>query len=485
MKGYTDIELTNVKTGEVKKYHDENMLTNGVMHALSQNPYCFGTFHENRGQIMQDKPPSWLLMGGLLLFDKQLEENPETLVPPDGVKMVGNAVAGVSNASGVPEFGNFDTKASTYEVSGKTAVQKFVYTFDTTQANGTIASICLASAQAGYYGFGNHSGQKITNSDDWRFRENPFPHGGIPFNPSYASSNSSYQVPVLFNNGEFSSAILTDYNKNFAVLINNAFFEISYDTQNAKLILGKMHIPLSKTGAISLSPFVYPSKNYIYEKVEVPLPDMVLKTLRGKIRNSDYRIITDEGKGYVIWIGFEDEKKDYSKPAFYLLEITSDLQVNFKRVIPNDNNKAVYNQSSGTNYSAIKNGTLLVMSQEYNNSTREFFLNEIDIETGRNTKHKSPPITGIGKYMDKIVVAGENQTVYIYDTILKKFLLINANSVNLYRQIKGAKHLLTDGVRFYTAPAYLATINNLSEPVTKTPELVMKITYTLTTELEA
>ena len=87
--------------------------------------------------------------------------------------------------------------------------------------------------------------------------------------------------------------------------------------------------------------------------------------------------------------------------------------------------------------------------------------------------------------MDKIVVTGENQAVYIYDTILKKFLFINANTVNLYRQIKGAKHLFTDGVRFYTAPAYLATINNLSEPVTKTPELVMKITYTMTTELEA
>ena len=223
MKGYADIELTNVKTGEVKKYHDENMITNGVMHALSQSPYCFGTFHYNRAYVMNDKPPSWLLMGGLLLFDKKLEENPETLIPPDGVKMVGNAVAGVSNSSGVPEFGNFDAKASTYEVSGKTAVQKFVYTFDTSQANGTIASVCLGSAHAGYYGFGNDSGQKITNVDDWRFQNNSFPCGNIWLNCGYVDTSYSTRNPILINNSEFNLMLLADYKKNFAVLANQSF----------------------------------------------------------------------------------------------------------------------------------------------------------------------------------------------------------------------------------------------------------------------
>lgn len=481
MKGYTDIELTNVKTGEVRKYHDENMLTNGVMHALSQSPYSFGTFHEKRDGVMTDKPPSWLLMGGLLLFDKQLEENPETLVPPDGVKMVGNAVAGVSNASGVPEFGNFDAKASTYEVSGKTAVQKFVYTFDTTQANGTIASVCLASAQAGYYGFGNHSGQKIANSDDWRFKDNYFPHGDIPFNSSRKPDRG---VVSPFNDNEYSGAILVDYKKNFAVLINNSFFKTSYNAQNAKLILGKMHIPLTKTGVISLNPFTYSGENYIYEKVEVPLPDMVLKTLKGKIEDSNCKIMTDGEKGYVIWIGTKDEKREYSKSAFYLLEITSDLQASFKKIVVEDGAGYIYNQNSSFPWCTIKNGILFVKYIKNENSEYKSLIAEIDIETGRNTSHKTPPISHIGKYMDKIVIYGDRQA-YIYDTVFKKCLPINAMKSALYRQIKGAKHLLTDGSSFYTAPAYLATINNLSEPVVKTPELVMKITYTLTTELEA
>lgn len=481
MKGYTDIELTNVKTGEVRKYHDENMLTNGVAHALSQSPYSFGTFHEKRNQIMVDKPPSWLLMGGLLLFDKQLEENPETLVPPDGVKMVGNAVAGVSNASGVPEFGNFDAKASIYEVSGKTAVQKFVYTFDTTQANGTIASVCLASAQAGYYGFGNHSGQKLANSDDWRFKEYPFPVGYIPINPSHPSIDSSYSIPVLFNNGEFSNAILVDYKKNFAVLINNAFFEIDYNTQNAKIILGKMHVPLSKTGVISLNPFSYSSKNYIYEKVEIALPDIIVKTLRAKIRDSNCQIVTDDTKAYIVWKGYADEAQDHNQFRLYALEITSDLKISLKKTDVYTDDCRVEGQ-----WAVVKNGIMYAKMYNSQNSAYNYFINEIDLDSGAKTLIDLPgAVQNIGKYMDKIILTQGYDKAWMYDTVFKKLLLLNGTSASFYNQIKGAKHLLTDGSRFYTAPAYLATINNLSEPVAKTPELVMKITYTLTTELEA
>ena len=30
IKGHTEIQLTNVRTGEVKTYHDDNMMTNGL-----------------------------------------------------------------------------------------------------------------------------------------------------------------------------------------------------------------------------------------------------------------------------------------------------------------------------------------------------------------------------------------------------------------------------------------------------------------------
>ena len=96
----------------------------------------------------------------------------------------------------------------------------------------------------------------------------------------------------------------------------------------------------------------------------------------------------------------------------------------------------------------------------------------------------SEPVIEIGKYMDKIT-AKQGNLVYIYDTVFKKLLPINATNKESYNPIDGVKHLLINNNRLCTAPAYLATINNLSEPVVKTPELVMKITYTLTTELEA
>nr|DAU30855.1 MAG TPA: hypothetical protein [Caudoviricetes sp.] len=475
MKGYTDIELTNVKTGEVQKYHDENMLTNGVMHALSQSPYSFGTFHKERNRIMADKQPSWLLMGGLLLFDKQLEENPETLVPPDGVKMVGNAVAGVSNSSGVPEFGNFDAKASTYEVSGKTAVQKFVYTFDTTQANGTIASVCLASAQAGYYGFGNHSGRRITNGDDWRFKDNYFPHGNIPFNDSYVYD----RAVIPFNDYDYDKVVYVDYKKNFAILLKKDFWNIQYNTQNAKIVLGKVHVPLSKTGVISMASFATLNKN-MYEKAEISLPDTEVKALTGKIADMHAVIVTDNNKSYIVWHGYFDEKRESNKRGIHIWEITSDLQLRIKKTVAYDTDIGIR-----PNWCTIKDGVLYASVSEYKNSQYAYYIDEIDIASGTKTRTKmSEPVIEIGKYMDKIT-AKQGNLVYIYDTVFKKLLPINATNKESYNPIDGVKHLLINNNRLCTAPAYLATINNLSEPVVKTPELVMKITYTLTTELEA
>ena len=478
MTGYADIELTNVKTGEVKKYHDENMITNGVMHTLSQSPYCFGTFHYNRNQIMKDKPPSWLLMGGLLLFDKRLEENPETLIPPDGVKMVGNAVAGVSNSSGVPEFGNFDAKSSTYEVSGKTAVQKFVYTFDTTQANGTIACVCLGSAHAGYYGFGNHSGQAIANSDDWGFRGNRFPMGGIRFNPSY--TNNSNNVSLSKNR---QVVLLADYKKNCIVLADDNFQNIKPDTKDAKIILGKIHAPLSKTGVIPLTPYDWGEKNYIYEKAEVPIPDNMVKNIYEYL-GKNYAYLADGAKAYIVWFSYLDITKNYSY-AINILEVTSDLHTSFKTV-PID--RETYERIYSSNWGTIKDDILYVRKIKQEGSERKIYLCGIDINSGREMTMVRFPNDGcryIGKYMDKIIIENEYK-IYFYDTVLKKFSRINTADTEFYHQVKGAKHLMmTNDGCFYTAPLYLATINNLSEPVTKTPELVMKITYTLTTELEA
>lgn len=477
MKGYTDIELTNVNTGEVKKYHDENMLTNGVMYALSQSPYCFGTFHKARKYIMADKPPSWRLMGGLLLFDKQLEENPETLVPPDGVRMVGNAVAGVSNSSGVPEFGNFDAKSSTYEVSGKTAVQKLVYTFDTTQANGTIACVCLASAQAGYYGFGNHSGQKITNSDDWNFKDNSFPSGNIPFNSTYYDS----EYISLINSSD-KEIVFADYKKNFAVLVDRNIFSLEPDTKNAKLILSKVHIPMSKTGVISLSPYADTGRHYEYEKKEIPLPDAEVKAIYDQYyKLRAMQIITDSTKAYLVWWGYADEKRESGKFGIHVWEITSDLQL-IKKTFGFD---AYVNQDEGNKWCVAKNGVLYVLFELNQNGHYFSYIAEIDIASGVQTRQKLPEkCSGIGKYMDKIILNKDSGNAYVYDTVFKKLIPINGRDARYYNQIHGAKHLLVIGKFLLSAPAYLATINNLSEPVVKTPELVMKITYTLTTELE-
>ena len=262
-------------------------------------------------------------------------------------------------------------------------------------------------------------------------------------------------------------------------------FFIHITHKDAKIILGKIHVPFTKTGVISLTPYAYSSKNYIYEKVEVPIPDKVIKSMIGDNLSRSYpRTITDGTKAYMVWYSYGDEKKEGQRLAIRITEITTDLRVSFKSVeISND-----LQVLSNSPWCAIKDDVIYIVKRKQEGSQQNCYLCGIDINTGTVTSSvKLPSLNSwtLGNYMNKILLYDEIN-VYFYDTVLKKLLTINASNVNFLRNcVKGANHLITDDNRFYTAPVYLATINNLSEPITKTPELVMKITYTLTTELES
>ena len=81
----------------------------------------------------------------------------------------------------------------------------------------------------------------------------------------------------------------------------------------------------------------------------------------------------------------------------------------------------------------------------------------------------------------------------VFNTSTKKILSINGNSSNdessriLFADRKGLYLCCNSKNQFYLIkdPRYLATINNLTEPVVKTASKTMKVTYTLTPEGDA
>ena len=140
MTGITEIELTDVKTGEKECYVEKNMVTNAVADLLKGvPPFYLPT------EISTNFFPLWQkAMGGVVLFDSTLEENADKYFEPYNVKKVGYASNGASNLTD-PKRGSRNVLESEVLENGV----KMVWDFTTAQANGTIKSVCLTSSKGG------------------------------------------------------------------------------------------------------------------------------------------------------------------------------------------------------------------------------------------------------------------------------------------------------------------------------------------------
>lgn len=123
LKGHSVIELTDVNTGEVERYEDDNIVTNGLQY--------YSRYHSIPASV-------WLnLFSGIRVFDSQLEENVETSFAPLTVGTVGYAALDADTKD--PKRGIFNQSESGAldDLSGV----KLVWDFAQSQVNGTIACI--------------------------------------------------------------------------------------------------------------------------------------------------------------------------------------------------------------------------------------------------------------------------------------------------------------------------------------------------------
>jgi len=161
IKGHTEIQLTDVRTGKVKTFHDDNMMTNGLAEFMKNHGMLCGTPFTDA--VKNDLINT--LLGGILLFDTALTENVNNTRLADGIKMTANACAGVTHTGDPTELGSYDSNESGWQNDEHT-VYRHVFTWTTSQGNGRIASACLTSKPHGYIGEGNStSGLKTTDNN--------------------------------------------------------------------------------------------------------------------------------------------------------------------------------------------------------------------------------------------------------------------------------------------------------------------------------
>lgn len=144
LKGTTKIELTDVKTGKKQTMEKHNMITSAIEQLFQP---VLG--HLTSETTLHSYLPAYkTILGGLLLFDDNIPENVNQIFAPVNVGMTGAAGYNLTNSDGSTYRGNYNINESHYDSANKRMT--FVYDFSTAQANGMIASVCLSHLNAGY-----------------------------------------------------------------------------------------------------------------------------------------------------------------------------------------------------------------------------------------------------------------------------------------------------------------------------------------------
>lgn len=179
IEGRTTIELTNTGTGEKKTTTDKNMLTN----ALRQATTAYGALGINFLSVIMDQVNTTgllYLFKGLVLFDSNIEENPDSFLIPEDIKEVGRgcdlAYTGIDT-----NMGSFNEEES--RISEDRNTIKLVWDFSTNQANGQIKCACLLPLLGGRIGFSHKVWDNFLRAEanagypmrDWRLDQKNVP----------------------------------------------------------------------------------------------------------------------------------------------------------------------------------------------------------------------------------------------------------------------------------------------------------------------
>lgn len=477
LKGKTTFELTDVNTGEVEVIEDSNMITNGLQEFLRTYGY-FGC------DVLSDDKMGvgslWVnALGGLFLFDSRLDENVENTFMPAGVKMIGNGSKDVANSGAVTELGSYNTSESGLQSDGSV---KFVYDFSTQQANGNIACACLTSKIGGYIGMGNSNEKRIFNKD---YLFTTFISDDYHKRTSNIDGSKNDEQHVLY----------ASYNDN-AVYLSNPY-NIKYDASHEKQhwnTTKKIQILKVKAGFTSIGIKERLLLNQVSETYDIDIPQDILTYMGTRTdlvyinadTNGNVFVVFNTGgatlnNGSFCWIMKIDRERNVTHYKF-TNNVGSTINFNRSKMVFNGEYLFVY-----TNKSPIK-----VYGIKYSDSTQI-----IDVNWTFNSKYT---LFNIDKNLIGMFGNSYDGSNYyaplVYDVVNNELRYCNGRGgygdelyipfidkkgVYIYVYVYyGSSTISPSYFKVLKDPRYLATINNLSEPVVKTASKTMKVTYTIT-----
>lgn len=461
LKGKMKIELTDVHAGETETVLEQNMVTN----ALAKIFKPMG-LDKSPGKMLNGMNPYYqTVLGGLLLFDAEIEENANNLYPPSGVNLIGCASYGVQNNTTGTLRGGFNQTESELNMTDR--YMKYVYDFTTSQANGTISCVCLTHKNGGYTSYGGKDapfgsnyalGMQVCDGHLQYVHTNYT--GGTTGDKYSGCTIGTTELIFLINLEEDAVYYFRiDNSRKITITKRRAYMKsvsVLENPYSKKPLMDSFELEELKTEA----PTNYISYNfdtadnclYIVNSaasyLEVNGTFVVTKVSFSNWKVTQYTMINTTSerislggmrtsyvhRGYIIFRGYNNSNH------IYKMELGNSANVEQLKLVG-------FTSITGT-FALGMNGRIYI--EGYGSST--YYLYVINLDTNEIMKAETSRIIGGSNYPCYTPVLNEPMLWY-------------------------ASYGSWSTIGYFIMSNYLATINNLSEPVTKTADKTMKVTY--------
>ncbi len=423
--GHTIIELRNARTGIRERIESDNEFTLGIEKFLQSG----GQFNNSpfANETWRNQAIYRNLIGGIFLFDKTINEVNGELptIMPAGTKMVANGSWGVTNSGSPTELGSFNSSESSANSNAITMVYDWP-----TQTTGTIECVSLTSDIGGYVGYGNSVSNVRGNTRSLLLN----------------------QSSVYINDGSNSMGNFLKDNCRYTV---TALTRTSFTYTRKRTPIDKVSLfPLSETHTVN-----FPAAMTAVQR--------------------DYASAGRDGKFYFVPGNSIAAGTTYVM-GIYDVDTDTWSTVSFTPASAHSNIRGEY-ASVCDDFIYFWYGTAWDdrgLKINFDGTVKDAYYGVACAQMGEDmllcfsyNRYDTYPT---------FVVDLSNNTLYPSNGVIPqnslKLKMLNGNRIEVdYLGGSSANYFY-----LYRNPLYLATINNLDEPVTKTTTQTMKVTYTVT-----
>lgn len=496
LQGKTTIEITNTKTGEKKVVEHKNRVTKAAAEILKPFGLYSGSGLLYASSKDEYKSLVELLFGSLILLDTTVGSDENAVHIPPGASVIGTAGYKIANTGTGSILGSYNSVES--EIDYENGTIKFVYDFNTNQGNGTIKSVCL-SQRNGYLGALFETGSHGTQRLEYKYYADTL--GGDIMCTYYKFAEPLSFFPWIMEIDEDNDEIIqcflsvrsADVEDDLPSFIFQKYpgflksFDPFLNRYNGAVKIKsieyiKSQHPVLRTGSND----TYIFKNFDFENRTMYFVNTPAVTVPSEGTFQIYAINVDT-KQETFYSLTNKTGITLGSSSYEFAHINVSGTLSWTHYSYPFLNFFVYD-----GYIYCRNGGILV---KININDSDDFVN-IQNDTSESVLYAHDAYGGrIYSYCD---TSSLNQG-YCYGTVLDtdknmvynwpishyrpgRFMLFpikGRNVVQLSTKTTTASSNIEDGLTLVVRPNYLATVNDLSTPITKTSEDTMKITYTL------